>query len=215
MAQTKMVIIFRGVNWQRDFDPYDFDASVDIRKITEGDISPDNIGTVSIKRGIEVGHIFQLGDKYSSALKASVLGADSKEQTLTMGCYGIGVTRVVAAAIEQNFDEHGIIWPQAIAPFELSLIAINMKKSKQVQTTCERLYSEIEKTGIEVLFDDRELRVGLMFKDHELIGIPHRIVVSDRGLEKGSIEYKGRSDQEAQNVSIDKVVQFLTEKIKL
>ena len=206
---------FQNVNWQRDFDPYDFDASVDIRKITEGDISPDNIGTVSIKRGIEVGHIFQLGDKYSSALKASVLGADSKEQILTMGCYGIGVTRVVAAAIEQNFDEHGIIWPQAIAPFELSLIAINMKKSKQVQTTCERLYSEIEKTGIEVLFDDRELRVGLMFKDHELIGIPHRIVVSDRGLEKGNIEYKGRTDQEAQNVSIDNVVQFLTEKIKL
>ncbi len=205
---------YQGANWQRDFDRFDYTASVDIRKIIEGDISPDGIGTVSIKRGIEVGHIFQLGDKYSRALKASVLGANSKEQMLTMGCYGIGVTRVVAAAIEQNFDEHGIIWPQAIAPFELSLIAVNMKKSNQVNMMCARLYSEIEEAGIEVLFDDRELRVGLMFKDHELIGIPHRIVVSDRGLEKGNIEYKGRTDSEAQTVPIDDIVRFLVDKIK-
>ena len=204
---------FQDANWQRDIEDFDYTASVDIRKIVEGDASPDGIGTVSIKRGIEVGHIFQLGDKYSRALKASVLSADSKEQILTMGCYGIGVTRVVAAAIEQNFDEHGIIWPQAIAPFELSLIAVNMKKSNQVQTMCERLYSEIKATGIEVLFDDRELRVGLMFKDHELIGIPHRIVVSDRGLEQGNIEYKGRTDGEAQSIPVDELVQFLKDKI--
>ncbi|MEM7402145.1 MAG: proline--tRNA ligase [Pseudomonadota bacterium] len=205
----------KEANWHRDFNNFDYDTSVDIRKIIEGDASPDGEGSVSIKRGIEVGHIFQLGDKYSRALKASVLGDDSKEQILTMGCYGIGVTRVVAAAIEQNFDEHGIIWPQAIAPFELSLIAVNMKKSNQVQTMCERLYSEIQDTGIEALFDDRELRVGLLFKDHELIGIPHRIVVSDRGLEQGNIEYKGRADTEAQTVPVDEIIPFLKNKIKI
>ncbi len=204
----------KGANWQRDFENFDETTSVDIRKIVEGDPSPDGKGTVQIKRGIEVGHIFQLGDKYSQALKASVLGDDSKEQILTMGCYGIGVTRVVAAAIEQNFDEYGIIWPQAIAPFEISLIPINMKKSTQVQKACERLYEEIKQKAIEILFDDRDLRVGLLFKDHELIGIPHRIVVSDRGLDNGMIEYKGRTDKEAQQISIDNIVDFVEEKIK-
>ncbi len=203
----------QGVNWIRDVENFNYTESVDIRKILEGDPSPDGKGTVSIKRGIEVGHIFQLGDKYSQALKASVLGNDSKEQILTMGCYGIGVTRVVAAAIEQNFDDHGIIWPQSIAPFELSLIPINMKKSTQVQTACERLYSEITNAGIEIFFDDRDLRVGLMFKDHELIGIPHRIVISDRGLDEGMIEYKGRTDTNPQKVSIDDAIAFLADKI--
>ena len=203
----------QGVNWQRDVEKSDPSASVDLRKIVDGDPSPDSKGTVSIKRGIEVGHIFQLGDKYSQALKASVLGNNSKEQILTMGCYGIGVTRVVAAAIEQNFDEYGIIWPQAIAPFELSLIPINLNKSTQVQTVCERLYEEIKQSGIEIFFDDRDLRVGLLFKDHELIGIPHRVVVSDRGLDEGLIEYKGRIDSEAQKIPIDNVVAFLNDKI--
>ena len=204
---------YHGANWQRDCKQFDSASSVDVRKIVEGDASPDGKGTVSIKRGIEVGHIFQLGDKYSQALKASVLGADGKEQTVTMGCYGIGVTRIVAAAIEQNFDEHGIIWPQAIAPFELSLIPINMKKSEQVLSNCECIYSELQDAGIEVFFDDRDLRAGLMFKDHELIGIPHRIVISDRGLEQGHIEYKGRTDAEAQQVPIDNLQSFLIDKI--
>ena len=204
----------KGVDWKRDFEKFDETSSVDIRKIVEGDPSPDGKGTVLIKRGIEVGHIFQLGDKYSQALKASVLGDDSKEQILTMGCYGIGVTRVVAAAIEQNFDEYGIIWPQAIAPFEVSLIPINMKKSTQVKKTCERLYEDIKQKAIEIFFDDRDLRVGLMFKDHELIGIPHRIVVSDRGLDDGMIEYKGRTDKEAQQIPIDNLVDFIEETIK-
>ena len=206
---------YQGVNWERDFAKFNKLASKDIRKIVEGDASPDGKGTVLIKRGIEVGHIFQLGDKYSKALKASVLGQDGKEQIVTMGCYGIGVTRIVAAAIEQNFDEQGIIWPQSIAPFDISLIPINRKKSEQVTATCERLYSELQKIGVEVLFDDRDLRAGMLFADHELIGIPHRIVVSERALEKreGEIEYKGRQDQQAQQIPIENIVSFLQDKI--
>ena len=202
-----------GVNWQRDANQLDLSASVDARKIVEGDTSPDGKGSVAIKRGIEVGHIFQLGEKYSQALNAKVLDADGKEKVVTMGCYGIGVTRVVAAAIEQNYDEHGIIWPHSIAPFEVSLIPINMKKSQQVQTSCERIYSELEDSGIEVLFDDRNLRAGLMFKDHELIGIPQRIVVSDRSLEEGNVEYKGRTDTEAQQIPLDNLVNFIKAKL--
>lgn len=202
-----------GANWQRDCKQFNDSSSVDLRKIVDGDISPDGKGTVSIKRGIEVGHIFQLGNKYSKALKASVLGADGKDQIVTMGCYGIGVTRVVAAAIEQNFDENGIIWPQAIAPFHLSLVPINLKKSEEVQSTCEHLYSELQDAGIEVLFDDRDLRAGLMFADHELMGIPHRIVVGARGLKDGNIEYKGRADADSQQVPIDNLIHFVKEKI--
>ena len=204
---------YQGANWQRDCKQFNGTSSFDIRKIVEGDVSPDGKGTVSIKRGIEVGHIFQLGDKYSQALKASVLGADGKDQVVTMGCYGIGVTRVVAAAIEQNFDEHGIIWPQSIAPFQLSLVPINLKKSEQVQSVCERLYSELSNAGLEVLFDDRDLRAGLMFADHELIGIPHRIVIGERGLKEGNIEYKGRRDADSQQVPIDNLIGFLKDKI--
>ena len=204
---------YQGVNWERDFANFNELQSIDIRNITEGDASPDGKGTILIKRGIEVGHIFQLGNKYSKALKASVLGKDGKQQIITMGCYGIGVTRVVAAAIEQHFDEQGIIWPQSIAPFEISLIPINLKKSEQVAETCEQLYDELQKLGVEVLFDDRGLRAGLLFADHELIGIPHRIVVSDRGLEQGQIEYKGRRDQEAQHIPIDNIANFLQDKI--
>lgn len=204
---------YQGANWQRDYKQFNDSSSVDIRKIVEGDASPDGKGTVSIKRGIEVGHIFQLGDKYSQALKASVLGADGKDQVVTMGCYGIGVTRVVAAAIEQNFDDRGIIWPQSIAPFQLSLVPINLKKSEQVQSICERLYSELSDAGLEVLFDDRDLRAGLMFADHELMGIPHRIVIGDRGLKEGNIEYKGRRDIDSQQIPIDNLIGFLKDKI--
>ena len=204
---------YQGVNWERDFTNFNELESKDIRKIVEGDASPDSKGTILIKRGIEVGHIFQLGDKYSKALKANVLGADGKEQIITMGCYGIGVTRVVAAAIEQNFDEQGIIWPLSIAPFDISLIPINLKKSAQVTTICERLYHELQNFGFEVLFDDRDLRAGLLFADHELIGIPHRIVVSDRGLENSEIEYKGRRDQQAQHIAIENITSFLQDKI--
>lgn len=202
-----------GTNWQRDCDNFNSDASVDIRKIVEGDVSPDGKGTVLIKRGIEVGHIFQLGDKYSRALKASVLGPDGKDQVVTMGCYGIGVTRVVAAAIEQNYDDNGIIWPQAIAPFQLSLIPINLKKSEQVQSYCKQLYSDLQNAGIEVVFDDRDLRAGLMFADHELMGIPHRVVIGERGLKEGNLEYKGRTDSDSQQVPIDNLVTFLKDKI--
>ncbi len=204
---------YQGVNWERDFPNFNELESKDLRKIVEGDASPDGKGTILIKRGIEVGHIFQLGDKYSKALKANVLRADGKEQIITMGCYGIGVTRIVAAAIEQNFDEQGIIWPQSIAPFDFSLIPINLKKSGQVSATCEQLYQELQNFGFEVLYDDRDLRAGLLFADHELIGVPHRIVVSDRGLEKGEIEYKGRRDQQAQHVAIDNITSFLQDKI--
>lgn len=206
---------YQGADWKRDCKKFESSSSVDIRKIVEGDTSPDGKGTVSIKRGIEVGHIFQLGDKYSRALKASVLNADGKDQTVTMGCYGIGVTRVVAAAIEQNFDEHGIIWPESIAPFQLSLIPINLKKSEAVQSTCERLYTELTNLGVEVLFDDRDLRAGLMFADHELMGIPHRIVVGDRGLKEGHLEYKGRANTDSEKISIDNVHEFLKDKINL
>jgi len=132
-----------------------------------------------------------------------------------MGCYGIGVTRVVAAAIEQNFDENGIKWPQAIAPFELSLIPINMKKSQKVQENCERIYNELKNSGIDVFFDDRELRAGLMFKDHELIGIPHRIVISDRGLEEGNFEYKGRTDSDAQQLPLTNLLNYIKDKINI
>ncbi len=204
---------YQGVNWERDFPNFNELESKDLRKIVEGDASPDGKGTILIKRGIEVGHIFQLGDKYSKALKANVLRADGKEQIITMGCYGIGVTRIVAAAIEQNFDEQGIIWPQSIAPFDFSLIPINLKKSGQVSATCEQLYQELQNFGFEVLYDDRDLRAGLLFADHELIGVPHRIVVSDRGLEKGEIEYKGRRDQQAQHIAIDNITSFLQDKI--
>ncbi len=206
---------YQGANWKRDCKKFDNSTSVDIRKIVAGDASPDGKGTVAIKRGIEVGHIFQLGDKYSQALKASVLDADGKDKIVTMGCYGIGVTRVVAAAIEQNFDEHGIIWPESIAPFQISLIPINLKKSEPVQSTCERLYNELTGLGFEVLFDDRDLRVGLMFADHELMGIPHRVVVGDRGLKQGNLEYKGRADPDSQQVPIDSLNNFLKDKIKL
>ncbi|MCY3803399.1 MAG: proline--tRNA ligase [Gammaproteobacteria bacterium] len=204
---------YTGVNWDRDLLDFSQHESQDLRKIATGDVSPDGKGTVTVKRGIEVGHIFQLGDKYSMALKACVLDRDGREQVVTMGCYGIGVTRVIAAAIEQNFDEQGILWPQTIAPFSISVIPINAGKSDQVAKTSEQLHHELEALGLEVLLDDRDLRPGLLFADHELIGIPHRIVVSERGLQQNEIEYKSRHEQEAQQIPMENILEFLQDRI--
>ncbi|HSX86202.1 MAG TPA: proline--tRNA ligase, partial [Cellvibrio sp.] len=201
-----------GVNWERDLH---VPMVADIRNVVAGDPSPDGKGTLDIKRGIEVGHIFQLGTKYSEALKARVLDENGKEQTMIMGCYGIGVTRVVAAAIEQNFDENGIIWPDAIAPFHVALIPINISKSPAVAQKCEALYAELQAAGIDVLFmDDEKARLGVMLANTELMGIPHRIVVGDRGLESGTLEYKGRRDADKQEIPAGEIVSFVTNKIK-
>ena len=177
-----------------------------------GDPSPSGAGTLGIARGIEVGHIFQLGRKYSEAMNATVLDEQGKAVTMFMGCYGIGVTRVVAAAIEQNHDERGILWPEPIAPFHVSLIPINLQKSERVREVAERLYGDLQAAGIEVLFDDRDARPGVKFADDELLGIPHRIVVGDKGLERGVLEYKPRSGGAGADVPVDSVVQFLRER---
>lgn len=200
-----------NVNWQRDAQ---YTEVVDIRNIERGDPSPDGKGVVEIKRGIEVGHIFQLGDKYSGAMKAKVLDDTGREQTMIMGCYGIGVSRVVAAAIEQNHDEQGIIWPEAIAPFQIALVPINMHKSEAVAQKCEELYRHLSQSGYDVLFlDEPKARLGVMLADVELIGIPHRLVVGDRGIEGGTVEYKGRRDSESTNVPLAELDNFLAEKI--
>lgn len=202
-----------GVNWERDLH---LPMVADIRNIVAGDPSPDGKGTLEIKRGIEVGHIFQLGTKYSEALKARVLDENGKEQTMIMGCYGIGVTRVVAAAIEQNFDDNGIIWPDSIAPFHVALVPINMNKSPAVAQKCEALYTELQAAGFDVLFmDDEKARLGVMLANTELMGIPHRIVVGDRGLESGMFEYKGRRDADKQEIPANEVVEFLKGRIQL
>ena len=197
-----------GVNWGRDLPEPEV---VDIRNVVPGDPSPSGKGTLGIARGIEVGHIFQLGRKYSEAMNATVLDEQGKAVTMFMGCYGIGVTRVVAAAIEQNHDERGILWPEPIAPFQVSLIPINLQKSERVREVAERLYAELQAAGFEVLFDDRDARPGVKFADDELLGIPHRIVVGDKGLERGALEYKARSGGAA-DVPLDSVVQFLRER---
>lgn len=195
-----------NVNWQRDLTLV---AHEDLRKIQAGDASPDGKGTIQIRRGIEVGHIFQLGQKYSQQLSATVLDQTGKDQVLTMGCYGIGVTRVVAATIEQNHDEQGIIWPAAIAPFKVSIIPIKLEKSKVVREFCEQLYTKLLERKIDVLFDDRNMRPGSIFADHDLIGIPYRIVVGERGLENNAVEFKARTEKDAQNISIDQLEEML------
>lgn len=200
-----------GVNWERDVA---LKRVEDLRNVVPGDASPDGQGTLEIKRGIEVGHIFQLGTKYSEAMNASVLDENGKEQVMTMGCYGIGVSRVVAAAIEQNHDDAGIIWPEAIAPFQLAIVPINMHKSEAVQQKCEHIYEALTAKGIDVLLmDEPKARLGGMLADTELMGIPRRIVVGDRGLEKGNIEYKGRRDSENQEFSADQIIDTLLEMI--
>lgn len=186
-----------NVNWGRDL-PDAFPA--DVRNVVEGDPSPSGEGTLNIVRGIEVGHIFQLGDKYSKSMDATVLDEQGKKTTLQMGCYGIGVSRIVAAAIEQNNDKNGIIWPSSMAPFQLSITPINMHKSDNLAVEVEKLYTELTEAGYDVLLDDRNTRPGISFADMELIGVPHRIVMSDRGLEAGTVEYKGRTDAESRNI---------------
>lgn len=178
-----------NVNWGRDLDEPE---SVDLRNVVDGDPSPDGVGTLTIKRGIEVGHIFQLGQKYSRAMNATVLDQNGKSVVMTMGCYGIGVSRIVAAAIEQNNDENGIVWPIALAPFQIAIVPMNMHKSADVQQCAEELYTTLTAAGFDVLLDDRNERAGVMFADMELIGIPYRIVIGDRSLKMGNVEIKQR-----------------------
>ncbi|MDQ7076105.1 MAG: proline--tRNA ligase [Gammaproteobacteria bacterium] len=199
-----------GVNWQRDLPEA---SAADLRNVQAGDASPDGQGKLEIVRGIEVGHIFQLGDKYSTALEAKVLDERGKPQVMSMGCYGIGVSRVVAAAIEQNHDDNGILWPHAIAPFQVALVPINMHKSEGLKAEADKLYQQLQAAGIEVLLDDRQARPGFMFADMELIGIPHRIVISDRGLKEGKLEYRGRSDEKSQDIDLANVIEFLQQKL--
>ena len=192
-----------GVNWERDAQ---YTEVYDLRNVVEGDVSPDGKGTLQIKRGIEVGHIFQLGKKYSEALGCKVLGKDGKPTVVTMGCYGIGVTRVVASAIEQNFDDKGIIWPLAIAPFEVAIVPMNAHKSPRTLEAAESLYAELQAAGYDVILDDRDERPGVKFSDLELNGIPHRIVIGEKGLDAGTFEYKGRRDAESVNISKEELL---------
>ena len=205
---------YSGANWDRDAR---IDSIEDLRNVEEGDTSPDGNGTLSIKRGIEVGHIFQLGNKYSAAMNATVLDENGKSAIMEMGCYGIGVSRIVAAAIEQCNDEKGIIWPDNIAPFHVVIIPLNAHKSEEVTTVSESLYVQLQAIGLDVLLDDREKKTspGVKFADMELIGIPHRLVVSDRGLENGLVEYKKRGMQDTQDVAVSDIVAFLKETVKI
>lgn len=199
-----------NINWQRDVA---LPHVADIRNVVEGDVSPDGKGTLLIKRGIEVGHIFQLGTKYSQAMNATVQGEDGQNHVMIMGCYGIGVSRIVAAAIEQRHDDRGIIWPEAIAPFTVAIIPMNMHKSEQVQQTAEKLYAELQDLGIEVLFDDRKERPGVMFADAELIGIPHTIVIGERNLTNGEVEYKHRASRIKEMIKIENLIDFIKNKM--
>lgn len=200
-----------GVNWGRDLpEP----QSVDLRNVMEGDPSPDGKGTLQIKRGIEVGHIFQLGQKYSSAMQATVLDDKGQPLTMTMGCYGIGVSRVVAAAIEQNHDDKGIIWPDAIAPFHIAIIPMNYQRAESVKQAADTLYQQLRDAGFDVFLDDRGERAGVMFADCELIGIPHRIVIGERSLQQGSYEYKHRRAEKPQDIQVADVIDFLQKHVK-
>ena len=202
---------YTGANWERDAR---ITRVADLRKVQVGDASPDGKGRLDIARGIEVGHVFSLGDKYAKAMGASVLDQTGKQVTLLMGCYGIGVSRIVAAAIEQNHDERGIIWPQPLAPFDLALLPLNMAKSDKVKAAAEKLYGELQAAGYGVLMDDRDLRPGPMFADAELIGIPHRLVLSDRGLDAGTVEYKGRTDADKQDIPAAQLMDFLKQRVR-
>jgi len=200
-----------GINWERDAN---ITEVVDIRNVVEGDASPDGKGTLEIKRGIEVGHIFQLGQKYSEALGAKVLDQNGKSQTMIMGCYGIGVSRVVAATIEQNYDDRGMIWPESIAPYQIGIVP--MGKSDEMKELTETVYNTLTEAGYDVLLDDRDKKTspGVKFADMDLIGIPHRIVISDRGLKNGTIEYKNRREEDARDIAKDEIIQFLTDTVK-
>jgi len=196
-----------GINWERDVA---LGEIADLRNVVEGDPSPCGQGKIQIKRGIEVGHIFQLGTKYSDAMKVGVLTESGKNESLTMGCYGIGVSRIVAAAIEQNHDDYGITWPAALAPFQVVLVPMNMHKSVRVQETAEKLYQELQAAGIDVLFDDRKERPGVMFADMELIGIPHQIVIGERNLDEQMVEYKNRRGGDKEKIAIAECCNFIS-----
>jgi len=198
-----------GVNWQRDCE---LPQAADLRNIVEGDASPDGKGTLSIVRGIEVGHIFQLGTKYSEAMNATVLNENGKATIMTMGCYGIGITRIVASAIEQNHDDNGIIWPAALAPFDVAIAPINMQKSEEVRNAAIKLHDELTAAGLDVLLYDEKARLGGMLADLDLIGIPHRVVIGDRGLKENKVEYKKRDADKSQDVAVDDIIDFLTKK---
>jgi prolyl-tRNA synthetase len=197
---------YTGVNFGRDL-PHP--RTVDLRNVVEGDPVPGGKGRLSIARGIEVGHIFQLGTKYSEAMGAKVQDQDGVERAMAMGCYGIGVTRIIGAAIEQNHDEHGIIWPEPLAPFDVILVPINLHKSERLREAAERLYAELRSAGFDVLFDDRDARPGVKFADAELIGIPHRVVISERGLDAGELEYRHRRDTESRMAKREDVLDLL------
>jgi prolyl-tRNA synthetase len=200
-----------GINWERDLPTPEV---ADLRNVQEGDASPCGNGTLAIKRGIEVGHVFQLGQKYSQAMNAVVLDENGKSQHMHMGCYGIGVTRVVAAAIEQNFDDNGIIWPKSLAPFEIAIVPLNYDKSDEVKQTTDNLYKQLVAAGIDVFLDDRKERPGVKFADMELMGMPHRVVISDRGIKAGTFEYKGRTDSDKQDIDSQTSFDFLMNKLQ-
>ena len=202
---------FTGANWGRDLpEP----MVADLRNVVAGDPSPDGKGVLAIQRGIEVGHVFQLGTSYSESMKATFLDETGKPQLLQMGCYGIGITRILGAAIEQNFDDKGIVWPLSIAPFEVVLCPMGMDKSEAVKQQAEKLYTELLAAGVDVILDDRGERPGAMFADWELIGVPHRVVIGDRGLKDGNLEYQGRRDKEASVVPATDMLAFLLSKIR-
>jgi prolyl-tRNA synthetase len=199
-----------GINWGRDAD---LPAQADLRNVVTGDPSPDGGGTIRLARGIEVGHIFQLGTKYSEAMNAVVLGEDGKSHVMPMGCYGIGVSRIVAAAIEQNHDDKGICWPEPLAPFQVAILPMNAAKSYRVREAAEQLYAELREAGVEVLLDDRNVRPGVMFNDMELIGIPHRVVIGERGLDEGQLEYRRRTASENENIPLDGACETLLQRL--
>ncbi len=210
----------RGCNWTADNQTRAFyekalaeDAFHDIRNVVAGDPSPDGKGEITLARGIEVGHIFQLGTKYSDAMKAGIINEAGKHQIMLMGCYGIGISRVVAAAIEQNHDSRGIVWPANLAPFQVAICPMNMHKSERLKAAAEQLYQDLQAVGIDVLLDDRKVRAGFMFSDMELIGIPHCIILSDRGLDAGTFEYKARTTKDNIEVSLADVIEFTKEKL--
>jgi len=195
-----------GANWDRDAR---ITRVADLRNVVEGDLSPDGHGVLHIARGIEVGHVFQLGEKYAQALKASVIDETGKAQLMTMGCYGVGISRIVAAAIEQRHDNAGIVWPEAMAPWRIAVCVINPKNLPEVSAAAEALYQSLSQRGIEAVLDDRGLRPGGMFADMELIGIPHRVVVSERGLASGTLEYRAREESESRAISQDDLFALL------
>ena len=201
-----------GVNWGRDLpEP----IAADLRNVVAGDPSPSGSGRLNIVRGIEVGHIFTLGQKYTAAMKASVLDEAGAPITMLMGCYGIGVTRIVAAAIEQNHDERGIIWPDPIAPFHVVLVPLNLEKSAGVRSVADALYAELSAAGIEVLYDDRDARPGIKFADAELLGIPHRIVIGERGLAAGTLEYRHRRAATSEDFPQQDALAFMRSRLQL